>query len=329
LFGMDFGDIPVLVILQNEDKLCDQIKEDQDVEEQGYTTEVKTNILFAEALDSIQQQLTLPKFGKYVETRNNANAAKSLITETASSVQHDSIRIAQIKAERVEVLPKIALATEESIRAYAIWYMFKSAGEVHRFSRNKDPTGMSLADILIEPIVTTFNMARRKDAEVIKPRISAPWKSLDNFTKGLRDPEVPGDLILICMLDIIIIMTHAVTHPTRPKNWKGEAFQISTGDMERACTWFATPPKAGQPSIQDKMHQRVKDLLDAQGYPRSGSIASLQMKVIEIVDSFTRDAQNAPSTIIGAAAAAATGAIKGAFSGVSSGVSGVTSRFWK
>ena len=70
LFKMDFGDIPVMVVLQNEDSLRASFFGNINVKEEEYGAEAKATTAFASALDKIMNQLPLPKKGKYVHTKN-------------------------------------------------------------------------------------------------------------------------------------------------------------------------------------------------------------------------------------------------------------------
>ncbi|CCX12339.1 Similar to hypothetical protein SNOG_14395 [Phaeosphaeria nodorum SN15]; acc. no. XP_001804583 [Pyronema omphalodes CBS 100304] len=298
LFNMEFGELPVLVVMQNEEKLRDSFREVFVDDE--YNAEAKTLAEFGKAMDVIKSQIKLPKVGKYVQARNTQETPKNLLTETAVCFDHDAVNIAQIKAQRIEVKPKIALAAEESVRAYTIWYYFQTTGKTHSFGRNKDPAGMPLSLLLLEPVMTTFSMGFSGDAELIKSRVGAPWAALDKHTAGLCDKSLPGDLILISMLDTIMVMTYAISHRENPKNWKGEALPLTAADVEKACTWYTTPAKAGQETGQAALHRLVKELLAADGSPKDKSIANLQMKIIEVVELQAHNAENASSTIFGA-----------------------------
>ena len=65
LFKMNFGDLPVLVFLQNENNLLSHFKQLADTSD-GTNADIKIQNAFAAALDRIQQQLSIPKAGKYV-----------------------------------------------------------------------------------------------------------------------------------------------------------------------------------------------------------------------------------------------------------------------
>ena len=221
--------------------------------------------------------------------------------------------ISQIKAQRVEVKPKIALATEEAIRAYTIWYLFNTSGEVHHFGRNKDPAGMSLSTLLMEPVLATFSIGFSGDSELIKSRIGGPWVGLDKHTSGIRDTSLSSYLLLICMLDTIIVMTYAMAHRDKLKN---EALLVTNAEVEKACTWYAVAHKTGQATIQKSLHKQVQELLQPDGYPKEKSVAHLQMKTIAIVEKFSDDAEKASATLLATAAAAVSGAVTGAITGV-------------
>lgn len=67
LLKMDFGDIPVLVILQKEDDLLSKFKQPEKISDINASLgDLKVDDLFAMAINSIQGQLQLPQAGKYV-----------------------------------------------------------------------------------------------------------------------------------------------------------------------------------------------------------------------------------------------------------------------
>lgn len=65
LFKMNFGDLPVLVFLQNENNLLSHFRQHMEIPD-GSDVEVNIQNAFAAAIDHIQGQLSLPKAGKYV-----------------------------------------------------------------------------------------------------------------------------------------------------------------------------------------------------------------------------------------------------------------------
>lgn len=209
--------------------------------------------------------------------------------------------------------PKIALATEETIRAYTIWYLFNTSGEIHNFDRNKDPAGMSLSTLLMEPVLATFGMRFSGDSELIKSRIGSPWVGLDKYTSGICDTSLPSYLLLICMLDTILVMTYAVAHRDNSRN---EALPVTVAEVEKACTWYTVPQKKGQGATQGSLHKQVQELLQPDGYPKEKSIAHLQMKTIAVVEKFSDEAEKASATVLGAVVGAVSGAVTGTIAGV-------------
>ena len=74
---MNFGDLPVLVILQNENNLRSQFKQPEGILD-GSDAEVKIQNAFAAAIDRIQGQLSLPKAGRYVHMTGMGKPNESL-----------------------------------------------------------------------------------------------------------------------------------------------------------------------------------------------------------------------------------------------------------
>ena len=181
--------------------------------------------------------------------------------------------------------PKISLATEESVRAYTIWHIFKTTQVKHKFSRNKNSAGLLLSSLLTEPVIESFNMGCPLGAQVIRTRVGASWESLDIYTSGLHDTSLPGDLILICMLDVTIVLAYALMN--RPKG-TSQVTPLSISEIDKACTWYSLP-QGSKSSIQAEVHNRIRDLLILlpDGTPKFQSITNLQMRVIEIVASVT------------------------------------------
>lgn len=73
-FKMDFGSLPVLVVLQNEDKLKESIREDEiHLKEDGSSVATDLEILnsFNSTVDALKSQLTDLPVQKYVHARNS------------------------------------------------------------------------------------------------------------------------------------------------------------------------------------------------------------------------------------------------------------------
>lgn len=201
----------------------------------------------------------------------------------STHIHTEAIQIAMIKAQRIEVKPMIALATEESIRAYTIWHSFTFGGKEVQFRSNRDPTGMKLSAIIMEPVLSTFNLRFADDTNKIKTKIGSAWSSLDQYKPSLWDKSIPGDLILMCALDTIIIMTHALTHQQiagKGKTATDHARALTEADIDNACLWYTAPKQ----NIQTETHARIRTLLAPDFSPIDKSLANLQMKVIETVE---------------------------------------------
>lgn len=190
--------------------------------------------------------------------------------------------------------PEVALATEESVRAYTIWHSFKFEGKRIAFSRNRGD--QKLSRMLMEPVLATFNMRFSGDDELIQSRIGREWSGLDRYRSGLWDQMVPGDLILICMVDTIIVLTYAFSHQ-RVSGWartaSDVAWSLCSADIEQACAWYTG-------TKQIATHTRIRSLLSAGDWsPKDKSMASLQMGLIETVELESDDAEKATGSIGG------------------------------
>lgn len=248
-----------------------------------------------------------PPLAKSPNPPQGSETPKNLLNETAISLEDEAIHIAQIKAQRIEVKPKIALATEESVRAFTIWHLNKDHGESHTFYPYLKSPKTPLSSLLLKPILDTFNMGFPGDEELIKSRISKPWISLDSHTTGLEDETIPGYLILMCMVDAVVVMTYALSH--RVKQGYGgflggtsentSQSVLTKGELEKACDWF-TNVKSNK---QEQLHKMIQDLLDDEGQPKGNdSITNLQMKIIETVELFSDHAECASTGILASAA---------------------------
>jgi hypothetical protein len=162
----------------------------------------------------------------------------------------------------------------------------------------------------MEPVLATFSMGFTGDAELIQSRIGASWQALDKYKSGLWDTSLPGDLILICMLDTVIVMTHAVSHQEGAKSAKEEACALSSENVEKACAWYT---KDSPESAQVALHKAVQELLASDGTPKDGSVANLQMKIIEAVELHSDVAEKAPEGVLQAAFTDAVSGVVGWF----------------
>lgn len=308
---MQFGEIPIVVVFANENRLLEQIQDGVATNAKGFTFDLKTVrkafgtlkdlALVLGRLTMAIKTLTAQMEGfpvkKYVHTKNGMfssisgfessltsflahEAPKNLLMETSTLLSGQSAQIIGIKAQRLELKPKIALATEDSIRAYVMWYMHKQHGQKQSFSRNPRVNAMKLTNMIMEPILSTFNMRFERDDELIIAEIGKPWNALDNCRNGLCDAVVPGDLIMLCTLDTILVMARALKHTHDDHETEEErqtAVAITEADIKSACQWY-------RGSAQAETHAKIQHLLTADGEPKDNSIANFQMKVIEIVE---------------------------------------------
>lgn len=204
---------------------------------------------------------------------------ESLLTETSRHLKDEAIQIAQTKAQRIMLKRKVALATEEAIRAYTIWHSFKFAKKSIAFERNKHT--QKLSRMLMEPILATFNMRFSGDDELIQSKLGREWNVLDKYKSSLLDPLIPGDMILICMVDTIIVLNYAISHQRisgRAKTADDIACSLCSADIDKACTWYTE-------NKQSATHTRIRSLLSGEDWsPKDKSMSGLQMGLIETVE---------------------------------------------
>lgn len=218
------------------------------------------------------------------------------MAETSLLLPDTATQLIGIKAQRLEVRPKIAFATEESVRAYVTWYMYQKNGVPRSLCRGSDDNGMKLTNMLMEPILSTFNIRFEGDTDLIISEIGEAWKSLDNSDNShsrLCDPAVRGDLILLCTLDTILIMTRALTHNHGGDDTTEEEPTVSAlteDDIKKASEWY-------RGAKQTTTHTMVRDLLTVDGKPKDKSIAALQMNIIETVELLTNRARKTSAIV--------------------------------
>lgn len=220
---------------------------------------------------------------------------KNLLIETSMNLENEAVHVAQIKAQRIELKPKISLATQESMRAYTIWHSFKFGGKRFNFNRDEKPEGRKMSMMLMVPVLESFNVRFAGDAALIKSLIGRPWDAIDQYMNGLWDDTLPADLILACMLDTVLIMAYALLHQEidgRLKSRRDNAQPLSASDIKNGCEWYTTPKE----NRQAVTHAKIKELLAEDGSPKDSSIANFQMKIIETVELQSDAAKEDPLT---------------------------------
>lgn len=176
--------------------------------------------------------------------------------------------------------------------------------------------------VLMEPVLATFNVRFSGDADIIEKSMGDAWEELEGHTEGLWDATLKGGEVLCCMLDTVVVLTHALTHQTEEV-----AKALTKKDLEEACAWYK--PK------QADTHKKVWEMLDDEGRPKdAGSISNLQMRVVAEVKRLGENAEGATATAkVVAAAGAAVGAVGGAVGGAAGAatgaVKGLFGRFYK
>lgn len=142
----------------------------------------------------------------------------------------------------------------------------------------------------MEPILETFNVRFPGDEKLIQSIIGAPWSELDKYTSNLWDKSIPGNLILLCMVDTILVMARAFYSQLGfDKVVISIAQPLSSAALQLACTWYIL----GRESRQKAVHSRIRSILSEQDWsPKDKSMASLQMQLIEAVELGLETAQD-------------------------------------
>lgn len=225
-------------------------------------------------------------------------------------------------------MPKVALATEESVRAYTIWHSSKFEGREITFRRQLD-TSKTFSRVLMAPILETFNVRFPNDDTLIQSKIGAPWSDLDKYstTPGLWDKAIPGSLVLLCMVDTILVMARALSRQSifeRPLAGLGLAGPLNTAAIELACAWYVFGPSSRQKAV----HSRILSILSEQDWsPKDKSMASLQMKIVDTVefglDSVEDFLENIQGAVVDGTKKVVMGVGSGIGAGIGAGIGGV------
>ncbi|KAH8148110.1 uncharacterized protein LAJ45_07874 [Morchella importuna] len=277
-FNLDFGEIPVVVVLMKEEELKTKIR--KELSGRRAADEKQVEERFNQIIEKKKAELAKLSPRSWVSIGSSVNTIKILLSETSRNLVDTAAQLTQLKAQRVSVKPKVALATAESIRAYAIWKKSKFDGEKIDFLRNaKDEP--KLSRLLMRPVLDSFNMRFPGDDALIQSLLSKSWRDLDSYPANLWDKNIPGDLILMCMLDTIIIMARAFNHTQIRQPLGAIAQPLNTIALQLACTWYTLVTL----NKQKAMHSRIKSMLSEKDWsPKDISMGSLQMKVIEAVE---------------------------------------------
>lgn len=193
---------------------------------------------------------------------------------TFQQIDRPEIQITHIRAQYASTRMKLALATDQTTRAYAVWKAYPTKSVVFRVA----PTGqMTLPEVLMDQILRSFNIRFPGDAKLIQSQVGSTWmKGLKGFPKTMWDTNIPANLILCCMVDTMVILARVMsrgTFITRPAR-RTKALQERA--TRSACAWYKRK--------QEEVHTRITALLDNKYLPLNGSMALFQLGLIEIVD---------------------------------------------
>lgn len=185
---------------------------------------------------------------------------------TSQQLTDPRVLAAEVRAQRTSPRLKLSLAADAATHAYAVWRAFAFTGAEHVFQQHAGAASV-LSDVLVLAVLDCFNMRVPGDAETIRDRLGAPWVSaLAPFPATLLDRGIPPAALLCCMLDTMVVVTRAMAR-------RGG---VTPAGIEAACAWY----KLRQPDV----HARVAGLLAADGAPRDGSLAVVQLLFAEAVE---------------------------------------------
>lgn len=137
---------------------------------------------------------------------------------------------------------------------------------------------MSLTDVLLEPILDSFQSRLTTQAALIKSQLGAQWqKELENCPTTTWQAALPGNLILCCMVDTMIVLARVMPTPSAyiPNVLRSTAF-YDANTIRSACTWYL--PR------QAAVHTQIKALLAADSSPKENSIAFLQLSLMDVIE---------------------------------------------
>lgn len=197
---------------------------------------------------------------------------------------------------------KLAIATDETIRAYAVWRAYHERHEKIVF-RITPTNEMTLPDVLMDQTLRSFNIQFPGNAKLIQREIGSPWVTgLEGCLKSMWDKKIPAHLILSCMVDTMIVQARVMSQgrPARDNQASHERA------VRAACTWYK--PK------QADIHTRINSLLDGDRLPLNKSIAHLQLGLIEIIDIGLTSTTDTVIAGVDAGVGFARGAVRGAVS---------------
>lgn len=200
-----------------------------------------------------------------------------MLTATFQKLESPRIQLTEIRAQTISVRLKLAIATDQILRAYAVWnaFAFKSQSVVFR---RRPPGAMLLTDVLMEPILDSFQSRLTAHAALIKSQLGGPWqKELDKCPTTMWQATLPGNLILYCMVDTMIVLARVMPKPSAyiPNALRRTA-AYDANTIRSACTWYL--PR------QAAVHTQIKALLATNSSPKENSIAFLQLALMDVIE---------------------------------------------
>lgn len=201
---------------------------------------------------------------------------KNIIAVTFQNLDDPRVQITEIRAQQASSRLKVAISTDQTIRAYAVWRAFTVHSQSIIF-RTK-PTGlMKLSEVLMEQILDSFNYGYPGDAKLIQSGVGTPWmKELDKYQTTMWDKKIPAHLILFCMVDTMIIMARIMSRGTALTRPLRRTRALHESAIRTACSWYSQK--------QSIVHTRIKALLTNDGSPMDKSMALFQLGLIETID---------------------------------------------
>lgn len=190
-------------------------------------------------------------------------------------------------------------------------------------------SGKTLTQILMEPVLETFNVRFPNDDTMIRSKIGSPWSDLDKYAAkpGLWDKKIPGSMILLCMVDTILVMARALSRQSifeKPLAGLGLAGPLNSAAIELACAWYVF----GANSTQKAVHLRILSILSEQDWsPKDKSMASLQMRLVDTVEFGSESVgdflENIQGAVVGGTKKVVVGVGSSIGAGISVGIGGV------
>lgn len=130
----------------------------------------------------------------------------------------------------------------------------------------------------MEPILDSFQSRLTAHAALIKSQLGGPWqKQLDKCPTTMWQAALPGNLILYCMVDTMIVLARVMPKPSAYiPNALRRTTAYDANTIRSACTWYL--PR------QAAVHTQIKALLATNSSPKENSIAFLQLALMDVIE---------------------------------------------